>query len=287
MTAPAYRLLPPVAQSPLPSEAFQRWTLPDNENWAEFYRIPSGILLRFAGLADFSISPNGRAVSGVPAPDASGNTVEHLYLNQVLPLALSAQGRLALHASAVAIEGSAVAFLAPSGRGKSTLAAAFAKRGVPFLTDDGLILEQCGEEFMVQPGHPSVRLWDDSARPLVGNFQGPVLNADYTSKSRFLAGDCFVHCTMPKPLRAVFFLSPVDSALIDIVPLHAADCCLELLKHSFHLDVEDRGRLRGHFDHISRLSAAVPGFRLGYERSYDELEHTCQTLVEFVRKLAT
>jgi serine kinase of HPr protein (carbohydrate metabolism regulator) len=86
-------------------------------------------------------------------------TVEHLYLNQVLPLALSRQGKLVLHGSAVDIGGQGVAFLGESGRGKSTLAASFATEGTRFLTDDGLLLEWVGECCMIIPSHPSIRLW--------------------------------------------------------------------------------------------------------------------------------
>ena len=46
-----------------------------------------------------------------------------------------------LHASAVVLDGAAVAFTAPSGTGKSTLAAHLVAAGASFLTDDVLALD--------------------------------------------------------------------------------------------------------------------------------------------------
>ena len=131
----------PRRQTPWAIAPFQAWELTDGEPWAEFYRSGDGILVRFPDYADFELSSDGRRVVCAPTPDVSPETIEHLYFNQILPLVLGRLGKLVFHASAVEIEGFAVAFPAPSGRGKSSLAAAFAADGNPFLTDDGLFLE--------------------------------------------------------------------------------------------------------------------------------------------------
>lgn len=58
-------------------------------------------------------------------------------------LALRLRGRLALHASAVAGGGEAIAFAGPSGSGKSTLALQLADRaGCAFLADDSLAVDR-------------------------------------------------------------------------------------------------------------------------------------------------
>ena len=56
--------------------------------------ICADFLLRFFDLADFAVSSDGHHVTCVPVPDISEETVNHLYLNQVLPLALSMLGKL-------------------------------------------------------------------------------------------------------------------------------------------------------------------------------------------------
>ena len=121
--------LPPRAQAPKIASPFHTWDSPDGTLWAAFYRKKAGFLLRFPELADFEISADGRCVRCIPALDISDATTEHLYLNQILPLALSKAGKLVFHASAVELVGCATAFVASSGRGKSTLAAGFAVNG--------------------------------------------------------------------------------------------------------------------------------------------------------------
>ena len=73
-------------------------------------------LLRFPGLADFAVSADGKDVVAYPAEDCDEVTIEHLYVNQLVPLALSRQGQPTFHASAVTVPGGAVAFLARTGR---------------------------------------------------------------------------------------------------------------------------------------------------------------------------
>ena len=64
---------------------FHEWALQDGTLWPLFFRTAAGYLLRFPDLADFTVSPDGREVSVYPARGVSDQTIEHLYLNQVLP----------------------------------------------------------------------------------------------------------------------------------------------------------------------------------------------------------
>ena len=99
------RQQPTVGGSP-----FHEWSFPDGTLWTQFFRTESGYLLRFPELADFRVTADGLNVVCTPAPDVSEATSRHLYLNQVLPLALSKLGKLVFHASAVEVEGMAIAF---------------------------------------------------------------------------------------------------------------------------------------------------------------------------------
>ena len=86
------------------------------------------------------VSPDGTAIqSALPRSNTLG--WQRLFFAQTLPLAAALQGLEVLHASAVVLDGAAVAFTAPSGIGKSTLAAHLVAAGASFLTDDVLALE--------------------------------------------------------------------------------------------------------------------------------------------------
>ena len=171
-------------QALLSHKPFHQWIFPDGTEWLLFYRLNSGYMLRFPDLADFEVSRDGRIATGWAAPGVSLGTVEHLYLNQVLPLALSRQGLLLLHASAVAFDGIGVVFAGESGRGKSTLAASFATTGARFLTDDGLQLDWLDGQCQITPSHPSVRLWEDSQEALIPQATDLAPAVEYTTKAR-------------------------------------------------------------------------------------------------------
>ena len=129
---------------------FHQYLFDDGTVWTEFYRADGRYLLRFPGLADFEISEDGTEVFAYPVRDVDEATVEHLYINQVVPLALSRQGKPAFHASVVTVPGGSIAFLGKTGMGKSTLAASFALHDSAFLTDDALIIEESAGQCLAQ-----------------------------------------------------------------------------------------------------------------------------------------
>jgi hypothetical protein len=274
------------SQGPVESAPFHTVTLPNGTPWTEFYRIDNGYVLRFPGLADFEVSADALEVVCFPASKISIATAEHLYLNQVLPLVLGKRGKLVFHASAVEIGSEAVAFVAVSGRGKSTLAASFATNGFRFLTDDGLVLERDDQGFVVQPSHPSIRLWEDSREALLPTTtKTPAL--DYTYKARFFqADDDSVFCNKPRPLRKVYFLGDGSATVLDVRSLSAAGAFAEWLQHSFLLDVEERPRLASHFDQVAALAKQAIHYHLDYPRRYDELDRVRESIVDHVRASA-
>ena len=266
-----YSQQPERALVPVGVDPFHQWVFADGPPWTTFFRRGSAYLLRFPDLADFEVSADGGVVLGFPAPGVGSATVEHLYLNQVLPLALSRQGRLVLHGSAVDLDGQGVAFLGESGRGKSTLAASFAIGGTRFLTDDGLLLDWVDGTCRVLPSHPSIRLWADSQAALMDEAAVKASAVGGTVKARFLAGDGIPFCCESRPLRRIFFLGEgrVDGLVIE--PMRPAQALIELVRHSFLLDIEARDLLARHFDDLSRLAALPIHFRLDYPRRYQAL----------------
>ncbi len=272
-----------VPQSPLPAP-FHAWDLPDGSPWTEFHRDDGGYLLRFPGLADFRLSADAERVSCAPAPGTTDAVVQHLYLNQVLPLALSKQGRLVFHASAVEVDGGAVAFVGVSGRGKSTLAAGFAIEGYRFLTDDGLVVEPAVGGHVALPSHPSIRLWQDSEEALIapGTPVAPPLS--YTSKSRFLAGDRLAFCDDPRTLRRVYFLGDGRPRDVAFRRLSGSEAMIEWVRHSFLLDVEEKPRLASHFDQVAALANEPIHYALDYPRRYDDLARVRAAIVAHARE---
>ena len=126
-----YSLGQPRSQDTVGLLPFHEWIFPDGTQWAQFYRIDQSYLVRFPELGDFDISADGLIVRLWPAPGIVAGTIDHLYLNQVLPLVLSKLGKWVFHASAVETPSGAVVFLAESGRGKFYPGGSFLHSRVP------------------------------------------------------------------------------------------------------------------------------------------------------------
>src|SRR5919202_2949720 len=142
--------LPPMAQPVLMSDGV----------WPSGIRLSTyshggGFRLDYSDTGVFDISPDGALITWCPRPDTSEEVARHDTLGIVLSMALHAAGLLPLHGSAVAIGGAGVAFLAPSGTGKSTLALALVRGGARMLTDDTLPVD-LGPPVTAWPGVQSV-----------------------------------------------------------------------------------------------------------------------------------
>ena len=272
-------------QLPMDCEPFHRYVFPDETVWTEFFRVPEGYLLRFPGLADFVVSADGERVQAYPLTDTSAGALEHLYINQVFPLALSRQGRPAFHASVVTAGDGVVAFMGASGMGKSTLATAFARNGASFLTDDGMLIEESASGVMVLPNHPSVRLWDDSVAALIDSDMEKAPEVSFTNKSRLIAGDRLPYCDEPKRLLAVFVLNWEEVPKCRFERLHGVAQVMAWLSHSFLLDVGDRDLIARHFEWTHRVSSVVPTFALDYPRDYKYLPAVRECVLRQLQEL--
>lgn len=258
-------------QETLEGEPFHRYVFDDGTVWTEFHRTPSGYLLRFPGLADFEVSADGRRATAHPAIDIDAATIEHLYINQLVPLALSRQGRPAFHASVVSMAGGAVAFLGATGMGKSTLAASFALDDCPFLTDDALIVEERDGLCFSAPSHASLRLWEDSVEALFDHRGHAPSYISYSHKARLLAGGALQFEDEPMRLLAAYVLDSQEPEAPSIGPLSGSARHMAWVRNSFLLDIQDKDLLARHFDWTHRISSLVPTFTLDYARDYGML----------------
>jgi hypothetical protein len=276
---PQYTLHGAREQQPIAAAPFNEWRTQSGSLWAQFHRVPAGYLVRFPNLVDFEVSADGQHVQAWAAPRVQPGTVQHLCLNQAMPLALSRQGKLVLHASAVEVDGAVLAFIGASGRGKSTLAASFATSGARFLTDDGLQLESRAGELLALPSHPSLRLWEDSERAVLGEHASTSPAVQYTHKARFLASPQLRFCDEPRPLRRTYFLGPGTAQTVVIRPIRPAAALLELVRNSFLLDIAERELLASHFAAISDLANRPMNYELDYPRRYEALDLVRDTII--------
>lgn len=94
------------------------------------------------------------------APRHEGFDWQRVLISKVIPSIGVMRGYEALHAAAVDSPGGIVAIMAPSGTGKSTLAAELLRRGWPLFADDQLTLGYEGSAVCAFPGTPHMNAAD-------------------------------------------------------------------------------------------------------------------------------
>jgi hypothetical protein len=122
-------------------------------------------LLRVPNVARFLMC-GGRRIAVDAVPGGCRDAAIFL-VGTVFGILLHQRGRMALHASAIAVGGQAVLFCGPSGAGKSTLAAALGNAGYPLLSDDLCAVDvQDRSRPLVYPDGRQLKLWDESVAAL-------------------------------------------------------------------------------------------------------------------------
>jgi hypothetical protein len=171
--------------------------------------------------------------------------------------------------------------------GKSTLAASFALGDSEFLTDDALLIEETDDGCLVQPSHPSLRLWEDSKDALIDPDAPQAAAVSYSNKARLLAGEALTFTDTAQPLLAAFVLGPEGEPDVSIRELSGTDRYMSWLENSFLLDITDQELLSQHFEWTDRISKAVPTFALTYPRDYGILQDVQNAVRHHVANIGT
>lgn len=123
------------------------------------------LLLDVKGIARYNVR-QGRDIVIAPYPGIDAESIRLFLLGSCFGAALQQRGRLVLHGSAVAGPKRCIAFLGPSGIGKSTLAQYFCKRGYKLVTDDLCVVRFPNHRPMVSAAYPHNKLWPDALKRL-------------------------------------------------------------------------------------------------------------------------
>jgi hypothetical protein len=153
-----------VTADPPPGDIITRWCLTETFG-ATLAQSVDHYIYRIHGQCDFEITHSLRHVVVHFAPDRDEALVPLFIVSSLIAVLLALQGETTLHASAIAVEGRALAIAGDSGAGKSTLAALLCQRpGVKLVTDDVLRLLPMGEQVFCAPGAPDIRLRQSAAQ---------------------------------------------------------------------------------------------------------------------------
>lgn len=160
--------------------------------------------------AYFHVSVDGRSIVVHPYDDADMSLIGLLLIGEVSVFVLNLRGRLCLHASAISTPVGAAAFLGPKGQGKSTIAAGFLRFGGTLLTDDALPLEDNGDVIFAVPGHPTMKMWQQTAVEALDVCDDlPQLYSGFEKRFLMLGGR-FPVANVPSPMAGIYVLERYD-----------------------------------------------------------------------------
>ena len=191
-------------------------------------------------------------------------------------LCAAAAGDVALHASAVEIDGTAVLFAGPSMQGKTTIAAALTARGHRLLAEDTV---RCvpGPTPAVYPGPAVVRLRADVAsgldvphsvaRPMANGRVALILDSDRRGDGR------------PIPLGCVILLRPGDG--VSVKPVRGPLAARDVFALSFRVPLAEARRAA--FSRIVDIVARVDVLDLHRPLTLESMDEVMDTVEGIAR----
>lgn len=175
---------------------------------ARLYKHRDGHRIVVDDTGSFELETGGHIIAA-PKDGAFPDFVRAHLLGRVLATALYHEGMLPMHGSAVQTREGVVAFLAPKGYGKSSMALAMVKAGAALVSDDLLPLE-CRTPPLAWPGIRSLRVREDAVRAVGVDAVGEATREGKVAlhqNAGAMAPDA------PLPLAAIFLLAPTTEEL--------------------------------------------------------------------------
>jgi hypothetical protein len=221
-----------------------------------------------------------------PSKLAMEDTATYL-LGPILGILLRLRGVTCLHASAVAFGEKAVAFVGSEGAGKSTTAAALARRGLAILSDDVVALAERNGLFFIHPAYPYLCLWPESVESLYGSRDAlPQFSANYEKRCLSLGKQELRFAERALPLAAIYILGERrgDPAPL-IEELSPQRAFLALVANTFATNTLDSGMRAREFETLARLAPSVPVRALHAHHDAGRLPDLCDLLNKEAQEL--
>ncbi len=239
-----------------------------------FQAAPGRFRLAIDGVARYLVT-EGREIIIDPAEGADEASVRVFLLGSAIGALLHQRGFLPLHASAVEASGRAIAFTGVSGRGKSTLAAAFSRAGYRVLADD-VCAVKIGADGVPRafPAYPGLRLWADAIRKLDIDPEGLTRARPLLQKSILPTGRALEQ--HPLPLSHVYLLSTSNQDRLELEPVEGMRKLRVLTDNTYRRQfLEGLGDKQDHFRlcvAVSRCAKVTQVIRPGAGFKLDELQ---------------
>jgi hypothetical protein len=210
---------------------------------------------------------HGREIIGEPEKSMDESFMSIMAQGPGISILLHQRGFLTLHASCVKIGKYAVAFMGPSGTGKSTVTAALHVRGHGIVADDVTVIDNFGPKPAAYPGYPGLHLLPDMADFFQDRLDRPArIDAD-DQKAKYQVHRGFSQS--PAPIKRVYLVS--DGSEVEISPLEGHKAVYELINNSYWIRLTHDFRPASYFLQCARLYDQIPILRLTRPRTVSAL----------------
>lgn len=246
----------------------------DRVPWYSFCRVDGGYVGRLWEIGDFVIDESLGHVVCHPVPGGKAHVIPIVVPGTITAFLLAQSGRFVLHASAVELGGTSVAFVGASGQGKTTMATILCAAGGRLITDDVLRVEFASadengssatrapeaEHVYCRKGASELRLrpkaaslldsFGDDAAKRVTEDERHALSPAMTSHDRVRLGAI----VLPRPDR--------ERSVAEARRLGPGEASIWLGRCQRIEGWRDPVRLRQQFEYVSRTAATVPVYEV-------------------------
>jgi len=204
---------------------------------------------------------DGKEIIIQPNKNSTKKEIRLFLLGSIMGALLHQRRVLPIHGSAIVSSNKALIFSGDSASGKSTLAAGLAMRGYKVLSDDiSVVTNPSNKEFIVHPGVPYIKLWDDVLKQL--EFIEPLEKVrPQIEKYKYPLSDTYANTS--KILQGIYILETKNSPGFTLTSIRGSDKFKALILNTYRNQYLDGFNLAdSHFRNISRLAENIPVYRI-------------------------
>lgn len=273
-----------LAQSPLPYSDWQSLDPQVQLSGVNLYCCKTYDVLNVVDVVNFYIFDN-KIIAHLLDPQYDYQ-IEVLFMGLVFSYWLEKHDICAFHASAVNVDGNAIAFLSTNAGGKSSLAATLTQLGHTFITDDILPVRYTNEQYIASPSFPQMRMWPQIAEHFVGDYEHLPLAHPAYDKRRVPVDLLGKFYTESVPLQAIYLPERVEdeTVRISIEQVSQGQAMMDLLANSFAIHILEYDAMRSkRFRRLSHLVRVIPIYKLSYPSGMKLLSSVCESILKHVK----